>query len=111
MDRLVSQRTIVANSRKPFTIFAACGSVREMASATDSLTALRTYQAVVSAFTEFLTVVVHTLLYERDIYPRASFLAARKYNFPVRQNRHPDVCRWIADAIAAIEEELLKVSC
>ena len=70
---------------------------------------LDTYHALVSAFTEFLTVAVHTILYERDIYPRESFINARKYNYPVRQNRHPKVCAWIQDAVAAVEAEMLKV--
>lgn len=70
---------------------------------------LDSYQAVVSAFCEFLTVAVHTILYERDIYPRTSFLSARKYDYPVRQNRHPKVCQWIQNAVAAVEAELLKV--
>ena len=68
-----------------------------------------TYQAVVSTFGEFLTVAVHTILYERDVYPRTSFLSARKYNCSVRQNRHPKVCKWIQDAVAAVEVEMLKV--
>ncbi|KAI4089022.1 MAG: hypothetical protein LQ348_002747 [Seirophora lacunosa] len=67
-----------------------------------------TYQAVVSAFTDFLTVAIHTILYERDIYPRPSFLTARKFNCPVRQSRHPKVCKWIQDAVAAVEAEMLK---
>lgn len=71
---------------------------------------LDTYQALVSTFSEFLTVAIHTILYERDIYPRTSFLKARKYNYPVRQNRHPKVCKWIQDAVAAVEAEMLKVS-
>ncbi len=70
---------------------------------------LNTYQAVVSAFSDFLTVAIHTILYERDIYPRESFLKARKYNYPVRQSRHPKVCRWIQDAVNAVEGEMLKV--
>lgn len=70
---------------------------------------LDTYQAVVLAFRDFLTVAIHTILYERDVYPRASFLKARKYNYPVRQSRHPKVCRWIQDAVAAVEVEMLKV--
>ncbi|MCJ1435208.1 hypothetical protein MMC27_004580 [Xylographa pallens] len=70
---------------------------------------LDNYQAVVAEFCEFLTVAVHTILYERDIYPRTSFISARKYNFPVRQNRHPKVCKWIQDAVAAVGAELLKV--
>ena len=70
---------------------------------------LDTYQAVVSAYCDFLTVAIHTILYERNIYPQASFLKARKYNYPVRQSRHPQVCQWVQDAVAAVEEELLKV--
>lgn len=70
---------------------------------------LDTYHAVVLAFSDFLTVSIHTILYERDIYPRTSFLKARKYNYPVRQSRHPKVCQWIQDAVAAVEVEMLKV--
>ncbi|KAL1587431.1 hypothetical protein WHR41_03761 [Cladosporium halotolerans] len=67
-----------------------------------------TFRALVAAFTDFLTVAIHTILYERSIYPRTSFLTARKYNHPVRQSRHPKVCEWINDAITAVEGELLK---
>lgn len=70
---------------------------------------LDTYQAVVSAYSDFLTVAIHTILYERNIYPQASFIKARKYDYPVRQNRHPKVCKWIQDAVAAVEVEMLKV--
>ena len=80
-----------------------------MARPVDRNDVLDTYQSVVSAFCEFLTVSVHTLLYERDIYPRTSFLAARKYNHAVRQSRHPKVCKWVADAVDAVRKELLKV--
>ena len=72
---------------------------------------LNTYQAVVSAYSDFLTVAIHTILFERNIYPRTSFIKARKYNYPVRQNRHPKVCKWIQDAVAAVEVEMLKVRC
>ena len=70
---------------------------------------LDTYQAVVSAYTDFLTVVIHTILYERNIYPQDSFIKARKYNYPVRQSRHPRLCKWIMDAAASVEAEMLKV--
>lgn len=70
---------------------------------------LDTYHAVVSAFSDFLTVAIHTILYERNIYPQSSFLTARKFNCPVRQSRHPKVCKWIQDAVAAVEAEMLKV--
>ncbi|KAL9000095.1 MAG: hypothetical protein Q9169_001170 [Polycauliona sp. 2 TL-2023] len=69
---------------------------------------LNSYHAVVLAFSDFLTVAIHTILYERDIYPRPSFLAARKFNCPVQQSRHPKVCQWIQDAVAAVEVEMLK---
>ena len=67
-----------------------------------------TFRALVAAFTDFLTVAIHTILYERRIYPQTSFLSARKYNLPVRQNRHPKVCEWINDAVTAVETEILK---
>ena len=69
-----------------------------------------TFRTLVTSFTDFLTVAIHTILYERLIYPQTSFLSARKYNFAVRQNRHPKVCGWINDSIAAVETELLKGS-
>ncbi|PNS18453.1 hypothetical protein CAC42_6270 [Sphaceloma murrayae] len=69
-----------------------------------------TYRDLIEAFTTFVTVSVHTILYERNIYPATSFITARKYNYPVRQNRHPRVCKWITDAVAAVEAELLKCS-
>ena len=68
-----------------------------------------TFAALISSFTSFLTVAIHTILYERSIYPVTTFLSARKYDMPVRQNRHPSVCRWISDAAAAVETEMLKV--
>ena len=67
-----------------------------------------TFRTFVTSFTDFLIVAIHTILYERSIYPQTSFLSARKYNFPVRQSRHPKVCEWINDAVAAVETELLK---
>lgn len=69
-----------------------------------------TFRALIAAFTDFLTVAVHTILYERTIYPKTSFLAARRYNHPVRQSRHPKVCEWINDAVTSVEAELLKGS-
>lgn len=67
-----------------------------------------TYAALVSNFGDFLTVAIHTILYERHIYPLPTFITAKKWNYPVRQSRHPKVCKWINDAVAAVQEELLK---
>lgn len=63
---------------------------------------------LIAHFTAFLTVAIHTILYERHIYPPTTFLSARKYNFPVRQSRHPKVCQWITDAVSAVSDQLLK---
>lgn len=67
-----------------------------------------TFRAFIGTFADFLTVAIHTILYERKIYPPTSFLTTKKYEFAVRQNRHPKVCEWINDAVAAVENELLK---
>ena len=68
---------------------------------------INSYAALISVFCDFLTVATHTILFERNIYPPDSFLSARKYNYAVRQSRHPKVCQWVTDAIAAVETELL----
>ncbi|KAF2089210.1 DNA-binding protein [Saccharata proteae CBS 121410] len=68
----------------------------------------QTFNQLVAAFTSFLTVAIHTILHQRSIYPAASFLTARAYNYPVYQSRHPLVCAWITDAVAAVEAELLR---
>ena len=80
-----------------------------MASRAPEEEVLDSYETLVIAFTEFLTVAIHLILYERDLYPRDTFLSTRKYNYPERQNRHPAVCEWIADAVAAVEVEMMKV--
>jgi len=71
-------------------------------------TIFTTYHAILITFTDFLVVAFHTILYERGLYPQETFLLTRAYNFPVRQNRHPLVCKWISDAVNAIQAQLLK---
>jgi len=68
---------------------------------------INSYATLISVFCDFLTVATHTILFERHIYPPDSFLSTRKYNYAVRQCRHPKVCQWVTDAIAAVETELL----
>lgn len=67
-----------------------------------------THSALTLSFTSFLTVSVHQILFLRSVYPRATFLPVRAYNYPVRQSRHPSVCTWISDAATAIQMELLR---
>ncbi|KAL6818196.1 DNA-binding protein [Trichoderma sp. SZMC 28013] len=61
---------------------------------------------LLSSFTSFLTIAIHSLLYHRHLYPSTSFLATRAYNLPVHQSRHPGLCTWISDAVAAIAVQL-----
>ncbi|UKZ79999.1 hypothetical protein TrVFT333_007763 [Trichoderma virens FT-333] len=61
---------------------------------------------LLASFTSFLTIAIHSLLYHRRLYPETSFLAARAYNLPVRQSRHPGLCAWISDAVAAVAVQL-----
>jgi mitotic spindle assembly checkpoint protein MAD2B len=78
-----------------------------MADQTDAIT---TFSTFIQTFTDFLTTAIHTILYERNLYPATTFLSAKKYNYSVRQSRHPKVCRWITDAVDAVHSELLKGS-
>jgi mitotic spindle assembly checkpoint protein MAD2B len=71
-------------------------------------TLLTNYQSILQTFTDFLTVALHTILYERGLYPANTFISTRKYNLPVRQNRHPKVCAWINDAVSSVSTLLLK---
>ena len=69
---------------------------------------LTTQRALVDTICSFLTVATHHILYLRRLYPPVSFLATRAYNYPVRQNRHPEVCTWVNDALAAVRDQLEK---
>lgn len=61
---------------------------------------------LLSTFTSFLTIAIHSLLYHRNLYPPTSFLTARAFNLAVHQSRHPTVCSWINDAVSAISNQL-----
>lgn len=67
----------------------------------------QTYLAQLNHFTDFLLAYTHTLLCLRGLYPRTSFVRARFHNTPIFQARHPAVCQWVRDAIAAVHAELL----
>lgn len=67
-----------------------------------------TYLETIDAFASFLTAYTHTLLYVRALYPKTSFVNTRFHNASVHQSRHPLVCEWIRDAVAAVHEELLR---
>ncbi|KAL0930559.1 mitotic spindle checkpoint protein [Colletotrichum truncatum] len=61
---------------------------------------------LLTSFTEFLTLTVHTILYHRGLYPQQTFLMTKAHNLPVPQSRHPALCEWINSALAAIQDQL-----
>lgn len=61
---------------------------------------------LLSSFSSFLTVAIHSLLFHRALYPPRSFLTTRAYNLPVHQSRHPGVCAWVTDAVAAVAAQI-----
>ncbi|VUC33407.1 unnamed protein product [Clonostachys rosea] len=65
---------------------------------------------LLSSFTSFLTLSIHSLLYYRSLYPQTTFLTARAYNLPVHQSRHPKVCKWVLDAVAAVKVQLMRAT-
>ena len=68
---------------------------------------LTTSLSLTQTLTSFLTVAFHSILYQRAIYPSSTFILTRAYNFPVRQSRHPLVCRWINDTITHLTPMVL----
>jgi len=67
---------------------------------------LKEAHQLLTTFTSFLTVAIHSILYYRRLYPPTTFLSSRAYNLPVHQNRHPKVCAWIRDAVSAVSAQL-----
>mmetsp|Transcript_10801 Transcript_10801/g.15016 ORF Transcript_10801/g.15016 Transcript_10801/m.15016 type:complete len:219 (-) Transcript_10801:207-863(-) len=57
---------------------------------------------------EFIECAIHTILCIRDVYPRAIFKAARKFDAPVRMSRHPKLSEYIADLIQGLYECMKK---
>ncbi|KAG8416414.1 hypothetical protein J3458_007002 [Metarhizium acridum] len=74
--------------------------------ATDASLSPSQAATLLASFTNFLTVALHSILYHRKLYPAATFLTARAYNLPVHQSRHPGVCAWVRDAVAAVASQV-----
>ncbi|GKT61538.1 mitotic spindle assembly checkpoint protein mad2 [Colletotrichum tofieldiae] len=61
---------------------------------------------MLTSFTSFLTLTIHTILYYRRLYPQQTFVMTKAHNLPVPQSRHPALCDWINSALAAIQDQL-----
>jgi hypothetical protein len=60
--------------------------------------------------TSLVEVCIHNILYVRQVYPVELFVKRKKYGTPVFQSRHPDLNEYIAGAVLAVKEELVRVS-
>lgn len=54
-------------------------------------------------FAEFLEVSIHTILYNRGIYPEGVFERRKKYNVPVQMCLHPDVVDYITKVVDGVK--------
>ncbi len=68
------------------------------------------YGETVQLITEFLEVVLHTVLCVRSLYPQEVFTRKKTYGTPVWQARHPGLCEYIANAAKEVKKQMLRVS-
>lgn len=52
-------------------------------------------QIGVDIFSEFLEIAIHSVLYNRELYPPGVFERRKKYNVPVQICVHPEVNQYI----------------
>merc|ERR1711933_99996 len=57
------------------------------------------HKSVVAELMEFFDVVVHLILYQRNVYPQELFASVKKYEIKVQQSRHPQLNQFIATAL------------
>ncbi|ORX37149.1 DNA-binding protein [Kockovaella imperatae] len=53
-----------------------------------------------------LEIALHTILCIRQVYPPNTFTRRRAHGVPVYQSRHPQVCSYISEVVAAIGKEM-----
>ncbi|KAG9020328.1 hypothetical protein FS842_007407, partial [Serendipita sp. 407] len=68
-----------------------------------------TYYQMIIEMLKFLEVSIHTILFVRRVYPSELFARRKKYDAPVYQSRHPDLNKYISDAVKAVGDELTRV--
>ena len=63
-------------------------------------------QFYLDVFTEFVEVLVHQIIYLRDIYPASIFETRRKFNLPLHMSQHPWVNEYIRKVVDSLRENL-----
>nr|XP_022322876.1 uncharacterized protein LOC111124316 [Crassostrea virginica] len=61
-------------------------------------------QIGVDIFSEFLEIAIHSVLYNRELYPAGVFERRKKYNVPVQICVHPEVNQYITQVVNGISE-------
>ncbi|KAL7271074.1 hypothetical protein RUND412_006191 [Rhizina undulata] len=69
---------------------------------------LITYAFLYAEFENFLTTAIHTIAFERSVYPRGSFGRRSAFSFPVYESRDEYVCKWIKDVVDMVMVEVRK---
>ncbi|KAI5795583.1 DNA-binding protein [Geopyxis carbonaria] len=68
---------------------------------------LQTLGGVITTFLDHLECAIHTILYERSIYPRNLFMSTRKYNCAVKMCRVTKVNEYVRSVIELIGDQLM----
>ncbi|KAI8827462.1 DNA-binding protein [Chytriomyces cf. hyalinus JEL632] len=66
--------------------------------------------SLVDCIVDFLEVGIHTILYERKVYPGAVFTRTQKYSLSVYRSRHPALNGYIKDFLRAVRPDLMQGS-
>ncbi|KAJ8021591.1 Mitotic spindle assembly checkpoint protein MAD2B [Holothuria leucospilota] len=61
------------------------------------------HQVASDIFCEFLEVSIHQILHVRGLYPEGIFERKKKYGVPISMCRHPELSKYISDAVNGIK--------
>ncbi|KAK6175285.1 hypothetical protein SNE40_013779 [Patella caerulea] len=65
--------------------------------------AINKYQVSADILSEFVEVAIHSILYNRGLYPQGVFQRRKKYSVPVQMCLHPDVTSYICNIVESIK--------
>jgi len=57
---------------------------------------------------EFIEVLIHQIIYLRDVYPASVFVTRRKFNLPLQMSQHPLINEYITKVVASMKKYLSK---
>ena len=63
-------------------------------------------QFFLDIITEFVEVLIHQIIYLRDVYPASIFVSRRKFNLPLHMSQHPWVNEYISKVVDSLKQHL-----